>query len=123
MLASGSFKEIRLWDLTLGQISRVTVLRDIGIWLPHSILTRQQDACECELLRHNFVMGCRNISLRHSISAHVDSIQALAFSPDSQTLASGGYWNSDAERTIRVWHIHTGQLMTTFENHTAPVLP
>ena len=27
MLASGSFKEIRLWDLTLGQISRATVLR------------------------------------------------------------------------------------------------
>ena len=36
-------------------------------------------------------------------------------------MASGGYWNTNAENTIRLWNIHTGQLLTTFKDHTAPV--
>ena len=54
-------------------------------------------------------------------SAHTASIVALAFSPDNQTLASGGYWGLDAESTIRIWDTHTGEFLTAVEGHTDPI--
>lgn len=46
---------------------------------------------------------------RHTLYAHTQAIRTLAMSPDGITLASGG---NDAY--IRLWDIHTGQLLHTF---------
>ena len=122
MLVSGSFKEIRIWDLTLGQMRRATVLRG-----HRDMVTTLAFSPDSKILASASFYGTillwdlETFQLRYDLSAHTASILALAFSPDNQTLVSGGYWSSDAESTIRVWNIHTGQLMTTFENHTTPV--
>lgn len=123
MLASGSFKEIRLWDLTLGQMRRATVLhghRDMVTTLAFS--PDSKTLASASFYGTILLWDLETFQLRHNLSAHTDAILALAFSPDNQTLASGGYWSSDAESTIRMWHIHTGHLLATFEDHTTPVL-
>ena len=121
-LAGGSLKEIRLWDLTVGQMSRATVLhghRDMVTTLAFS--PDSKTLASASFYGTILLWDLDTSQLRYSLSAHVDSIQTLVFSPDYQTLASGGYWNSDAESTIHVWNTQTGQLLTTFENHTTPV--
>ena len=121
-LASGSFREIRLWDLTLDGASRATVLRghrDMVTALAFSPDSRT--LASTSFYGTILLWDIETSQLRHSLSAHTSSILTLAFSPDNEILASGGYWSPDAESTISVWNPHTGQLLTTFETHTAPV--
>ena len=112
LLASGSFKEIRLWDLTSGQMRRATVLRGHRDMVTTLAFSPDSKTLASASFYGTILLWDLEISqLRYSLSAQVDSIQALAFSPDGQTLASGGYWDSEAGSTIRVWHIHTGDLL------------
>ena len=121
-LASGSFREIRLWNLTLEQVSRATILRG-----HRDMVTTLAFSPDGKTLASTSFYGTillwdvRTAQLRHGFRAHTDSIQTLAFSPDSEILVSGGYWSPDAESTIRVWNPHTGRLLSTFEDHITPV--
>ena len=122
ILASGSFKEIRLWRLTLDGVSRVTVLqghRDMVTTLAFS--PDSKTLASTSFYGTILLWDVETGQLRYSLPAHTGSIQTLAFSPDNEILASGGYWNPDAEGTISLWSPRTGQLLATFENHTVPV--
>ena len=121
-LATGSFREIRLWNLTTGQPTHASVLeghRDMVTTLAFSpdSKTLASTSFYGTILLWDVETGQR----RHNLPAHTDSITALAFSPDNRTLASGRYWSLDAESTIHLWDIHTGQLLTAVEGHTDPV--
>jgi WD40 repeat protein len=48
-----------------------------------------------------------------SIPAHTKQVKALAFSPDEQILASGGW-----DCTIKLWDIKSGALVRVLEGHT-----
>ena len=122
ILASGSFKEIRLWRLTSDGASRATVLqghRDMVTTLAFS--PDSKTLASTSFYGTILLWDVETGRLRYSLPAHTGSIQTLAFSPDNAILASGGYWNPDAESTISLWSPRTGQLLTTFEDHTAPV--
>jgi WD40 repeat protein len=43
-------------------------------------------------------------------------VNALAISPDGQVLASGS-----ADKTIKLWHLATGQLIRTLKGHLSSV--
>lgn len=121
-LATGSFRKIRLWNLTTGQPTQASVLeghRDMVTTLAFSPDSKilASTSFYGTILLWDIETGQR----RHNLPAHTDSITALTFSPDNRTLASGGYWSLDAESTIHLWDIHTGHLLTTVEGHTDPV--
>lgn len=121
-LATGSFREIRLWNLTTPQPTQTSVLeghRDMVTTLAFSPDSKilASTSFYGTILLWDIETGQR----RHNLPAHTDSITALTFSPDNRTLASGGYWSLDTESTIHLWDIHTGHLLTTVEGHTDPV--
>lgn len=51
---------------------------------------------------------------REIAAAHTDTVNAVRFSPDGQRLASAG-----ADRTVRIFDSHDGQLLKTCGGHTA----
>lgn len=51
--------------------------------------------------------------LRYLLTGHMHLIHSLAFSPDGQTLASGG-WDS----TVHLWGVATGKLRHTLDDQT-----
>ena len=121
-LATGSFREIRLWNLTTRQPTQTSVLeghRDMVTTLAFSPDSKilASTSFYGTILLWDIETGQR----RHNLPAHTDSITSLTFSPDNRTLASGGYWSLDTESTIHLWDIHTGHLLTTVEGHTDPV--
>lgn len=52
-------------------------------------------------------------ALLQTFEGSTDGVVAVAFSPDGQTLASGGY-----DRSARLWDIATGAEIRRFEGHT-----
>ena len=48
-----------------------------------------------------------------ALTGHTDDISSIAFSPDSQTLASGS-----ADNTVRLWEVETDTHKATFTGHT-----
>ncbi len=50
--------------------------------------------------------------LRLSMQGHIEPIRSLAFSPDSQTLAS-----ASSDKTIKLWDVNTGELKASLEGY------
>ncbi|WP_353928902.1 WD40 repeat domain-containing protein [Okeanomitos corallinicola TIOX110] len=48
-----------------------------------------------------------------TLSGHTAPLRTIVISPDGQTLASGG-----DDKTIKLWHLQTGQLLRTLTGHT-----
>ena len=122
VLASGSFSEIRLWDLTVEMAPRATVLqghRDMVTTLAFS--PDSKTLASTSFYGTILLWDVQTGQLRSRLSTHTDSILTLAFSPDSEILASGGYWSPDAESTIHIWDPHTAELLAAFADHTDPV--
>lgn len=53
----------------------------------------------------------------HTLHGHTKSIAAVAVSPNGKLLASAGF-----DRTIKLWHLGTGALVSEFNGHAQPVL-
>ena len=51
-----------------------------------------------------------------TLSGHSYSVESVAISPDGQTLVSGSW-----DKTIKVWHLVTGELLRTLTGHTDSV--
>jgi WD40 repeat protein len=53
---------------------------------------------------------------RALLRGHTSLVRCLAFSPDSQLLATGG-----VDQTVKLWEVSTGRLLTTVPGHTGSV--
>jgi WD40 repeat protein len=79
---------------------------------------RHLDDCPWDLhgWEHNFLYTLFTRGQRALDGGHAREVWGVAFSPDSQRLASAGWDN-----TVRVWDLKTGRTLLTFKEHTLRV--
>lgn len=96
----GDGKITKVWNLRTGKPIRVVDSLHLK--------NLKQDG---KILYHSNLEMWRDFSVRH-ITLHASSVRSVAFSGDGQLLASG---NDD--KTIKLWHPHTGELLRTLQGH------
>lgn len=120
-LASGSFREVVLWDLAGGQIRhRLTGLADRVTALAFSADGKYlavgggppSEEGELKLFDPASARLVTDIK-----NAHSDTVLAVAFSPDGKYLASGA-----ADKFVKVFEVPSGKFVKSFEGHTHHVL-
>jgi WD40 repeat protein len=57
------------------------------------------------------------IALVNTISVHSDAVFSVAISPDGQNFISGS-----ADKTVKLWNLHTGELLYEFLGHSQEVV-
>ena len=58
----------------------------------------------------------KNVQLLHTLTDHSRGVNAVAISPDGQTLVS-----ASSDRTIKLWSLDTGELIDTLNGHSEAV--
>jgi len=67
------------------------------------------------------VLGQLGMGLPARLRAPTDAVQALAFSPDGRTLASGGGSMGDGVDSVQLWEVSTGSALRTLVGHRSCV--
>jgi WD40 repeat protein/uncharacterized caspase-like protein len=115
-LVSAGYRSIQLWDIATGQ-ARTLEKFDI---ISYSFALSPDGKVVAAGLQDSTIKLWEVATGRelHTLSGHVDMITSVAFSPDGQTLASGGFFN---DKSIRLWDVTTGQLIRVLYGATTGV--
>lgn len=95
--------------------SNVTsLLMGFGVFAVVIFQPNNQEFSESKNRRESLDNRYSNIK---TFSGHLDAVLSVAISPDGKIVASGS-----RDRTIKLWNLHTGELLTTLTGHSSPVL-
>jgi WD40 repeat protein len=121
-LATGSFKEVKIWDAKTGELRKTIpgfVERVVALaFSPDSKLLAtgggppSQDG---ELKIIDVATGKVSVDIKTNL--HSDVVFGVAFSPDGKMLASCG-----ADKFVKVWEVPSGKFLKSFEGHTHHVM-
>ena len=109
-LASVGWHEIRLWNPNTQQ--HKTTFENIGglsgAYSPNgkTLAVGKRDI---------YLLNAKTGQRKSTLSGHTGEVNYLAFSADSNTLASASEWREDS--TIRLWNVRTGKLKRTLKGH------
>jgi len=120
-LASGSFREVVIWDAQTGMVrTRLTGFADRVVALAFSPDGKMlatgggAPAEDGEVKIFDVATGNLVAELKN---AHSDTCFGVAFSPDGQMLASCG-----ADKFVKVFEVPSGKFVKSFEGHTHHVM-
>ncbi|MEA5597832.1 WD40 repeat domain-containing protein [Rivularia sp. UHCC 0363] len=119
MLATGGDdRKIQFWDMTERQVSMTLSLDDTAA---HSLIFSQDGKTlitgsyrkiKVWEICPNQELSCVNAELQHSFAGHSHIVRSLAMTRDGKILVS-----ASRDKTIKIWHLKTGQLLRTLEGH------
>jgi len=103
-------EQIQFWDLRSGRLQQrfSGTHRLKGISPAGKILIMQADRVGPKVPVQLWALPSG--TLQHTLLAHTQDIEAIAFTPDGRSLATGSY-----DGTIRLWNLKTGAAIRTFD--------
>ncbi|MEM4413247.1 MAG: right-handed parallel beta-helix repeat-containing protein, partial [Candidatus Caldarchaeum sp.] len=111
LLASGSWQEIKLWEVGSGQLVRTLSGHTDEVhsvaFSPDGRLLASGSRQEIKLWD---VASGREV---RTLSGHTSWVTSVAFSPDGRLLASGSW-----DATIKLWDVASGREVRTLKGHT-----
>ncbi len=114
-LASGSYKDIKLWQLGKNETKMIISGHTGPVWSiaisPNGKLLAS--GSEDHTIK---LWNIQKSQLLATLNEHSAGIFAIAFSPDHNILASGS-----ADQTIKLWNVTTGELIRTLRGHSGEV--
>ena len=113
-LVSAGWHEIRLWDPNTQQ--HKTTFENIG---GRSVAYAPNGKTLAVGKREIYLLNSKTGKRKSTLSGHTGEVHYLAFSADSNTLASASEWREDT--TIRSWNARTGKLKRTLKGHTGRI--
>jgi len=119
-LATGSFREVTLWDTVTGKpTKRLTGFADRVVALAFSPNGKTLATAGGAPTEEGEVklIEIESGSTKELKSPHSDTAYAVAYSPDGTKLATGG-----SDKFVKVFDVATMQLLKSFEGHTNHVL-
>jgi Planctomycete cytochrome C/Anaphase-promoting complex subunit 4 WD40 domain/WD domain, G-beta repeat len=120
-LASGSFQEVKLWDVQTGMLRQRLTGFSWSVVALHFAAngkmlatgggapTEDGEVKVFEVPSGNLLLDVKN--------SHSDQVFGVCFSPDSTKLATCG-----ADKFVKVWEMPSGKFLKAFEGHTHHVL-
>ena len=117
ILASGSYKQIRLWDAVTRERKRIltghtSIVYSI-VFSPDG-QTLASGSYDDTIRLWDATTG----EHKQTFTGHKNNVTSVAFSPDGRTLASSGDWQ---DNIIRLWDVVTGEQKGTLTGHTGGV--
>jgi len=113
LLSASLDSTVRLWDVTRGQTTKTLTLP------APSIAALSPDASLLAITAGNAVQlldarggDANSAPLLRTLSGHRSGVTTICFSPDGQTLATGGY-----DSTVRLWDVAHGKLTSKLKGH------
>ena len=118
LATGGDDRKIQFWDMTERQVTMTLPLDDTAA---HSLIF-SQDAKTLVTGSYRKIkvwnipvkqeISCLNVELKHSLIGHSHIVSSLALSEDGKILVS-----ASKDKTIKIWHLKTGELIRTFKGH------
>ncbi len=119
-LASGSFREVTLWDVEKATVrKRITIFADRVVALaysPDGKLLATGGGAPTEDGEIKVFDAAGNLAFEIP-NAHSDTVFGVCFSPDGKLLATGA-----ADKFVKVFEVPGGKFVKSFEGHTHHVL-
>ncbi|XHX76719.1 MAG: pentapeptide repeat-containing protein [Stenomitos frigidus ULC029] len=103
-------EQIQFWDLRSGRLQQrfPSPHRLKGVSPDSKILIMQADRIGSKVPVQLWALPSG--TLQHTLLAHTQNIEAIAFTPDRRSLATASY-----DGTIRLWNLKTGAAIRTFD--------
>ncbi|MEO1428006.1 MAG: WD40 repeat domain-containing protein [Cyanobacteria bacterium J06633_8] len=119
MLATGGDdRKILFWDITERQVAVSLSLEDTAA---HSLIfsknakilvTGSYRKIKVWRISTKKQISCLDIELQHCITGHSHIVSSLAMTKDTKILVS-----ASKDKTIKIWHLKTGELIRTLKGH------
>ncbi len=120
LLSSSWDKTIRLWDIRSGkEIDNAW----IGAYVMSTDFHPSGEKIACGTANNRLILfgiegtEFKEIWRRNAYDYEGDTVECLAFSPDGEKIATGGF-----DRTAKIWEVQSGDEKETLRGHFAPVV-